>query len=888
VTQYRALIIDDVPEVVILCTEILLAEGFQVHGLHSAREALNWLSDHEVDLILTDIHMPDMDGLDLVQRLRERDPEVAVVVITGFGTMENAVRALRLGTQGFVLKPFTPDELVTVVRDALEKRRTQQEAMRLRAWLPLLTMNQILVTETDLDRLSELTVDLVAREGQADLAVLLLIEPDDGQLRIQAARGLPAEAMRRIRIPVGQGLIGQLAQPGARTSALTDGASVQLPSMVPIRAALLVALRVKGVPIGVLVIGKGAGRPPFQPNDVEFFALLGGQVAIAVENARLYEAAQKRAEELAALNDISRAISSVLNLETILKMVMQAIESAIRVEEATLFLVDEQTQELVFSVTLNGQGEEMPFRLAMGQGIAGWVAQHQEAVVVNDVRQDPRFYPRIDELTGFVTRSVLCVPLRGREKTIGVLEVLNKYEGKFDDVDRALLESMAAPMAIAIENAHLFQDLQAANQELFAAKEFTERILENIPSGLVVVDLHGCVLAFNQAAKALTGYSEVEMVGRPATDLLYLLPDQSSVFRQVIEAGASSLSQEATVVHRDGTLIPVQARASVFRDDAGQVAGAVGILTDMRPSRTLEEERRRLDRLTLLGELSAIVAHEIRNPLAAVATGIPVLAGQQSDAERHKFAGMILTEIRRMGRIIDDILLVARRPKLDLQPCNPVQVVDEALARHRETIRAQGITVHRIISPGVPNILADDVRLGQVMDNLIANALQAMTEAGGHLTVECSVHRVSCQDQESRFVQIAVMDSGEGIPSHILPDIFEPFFTTKTRGTGLGLAIARRIVVEHGGDIHACSRPGEETTFVIRLWEQGPRACWQIVDCPPGKRESCPAVRRSESLCCWTVMESRDSRRPDVCRGCPVYVRHIALAKRLDDLEETP
>jgi len=581
-TELSALIIDDVPEVVQLCQDILATEGFRTWGMYRAADALAWLREHHVDLIVTDIHMPDMDGLTMLRQLRERDPEIPVIIITGFGTMENAVQALRLGAQDFVLKPFMPEELLEVVRNVLEKQRVRCEAMRLRAWLPLLAMNQILVTETDLRRLGEQTVDLVIREGQADLAVLLLKDLTSNVLTVQAARGLPARAAQEIRIPVGQGLIGQLAQPGARTSILADGTALPWSSLVPLQAALLVALRVASTPIGVLVIGKSLARPLFQANDIEFFTLLGSQVATALENVRLFEAARKRAEQLAALNDISRAIISVLDLDTVLQMVMQAIKSTIQVEEATLFLIDEQTQELEFSITFNYQKTRMPFRLAMGQGVAGWVAQHQQAVIVNDVRQDQRFYAAIDEQTGFETRSILCVPLRGREGVIGVLEVLNKLDGPFTDQDLSLLESMAAPMTIAVENARLFERLRAANQELFAAKELTERILENIPSGVLAVDPAERILMFNQAARRLTGYSEVELVGKPVTDILRPPVGQPSPFSEALRHGASSLCQGAVVMRRDGTLIPVEVRASAFRDEASQIVGAVGVLLDLR------------------------------------------------------------------------------------------------------------------------------------------------------------------------------------------------------------------------------------------------------------------------------------------------------------------
>lgn len=225
--------------------------------------------------------------------------------------------------------------------------------------------------------------------------------------------------------------------------------------------------------------------------------------------------------------------------------------------------------------------------------------------------------------------------------------------------------------------------------------------------------------------------------------------------------------------------------------------------------------------------------------------------------------------------------MVARRPQLDLDSCDLVQIMEASLEQHQEAIQQREVAVRRLIPQDVPHILADDALLGQVVDNLIANALESMTETGGYLTVGISAHQVSCAGQTPRFVQVAVSDTGVSIPPEVLKDIFEPFFATKARGTGLGLAIARRIVEEHGGVIQAYSQPGVATTFVLRLWEQGPVPCWQIQDCALDEMESCPAFQRGQGQRCGMTMKSSDPRWPSICQNCPIYQCHQALTTRM-------
>ena len=195
--------------------------------------------------------------------------------------------------------------------------------------------------------------------------------------------------------------------------------------------------------------------------------------ALAQDNQRL----QQQVQNWAMLNDIAQAITSTLEESEIFRRVMENITRILQVEACSLLLLDQKTNELEFTVTLQGDtARYSAFRLKPGQGIAGWVAQHGEPLLVPDVSQDPRFCVQMDRMTGFRSRSILCVPLKSRERVIGVLEAINKRgeagDSRFTQADLELLTTLASWVAVAVENAWL----NRATKEMAAAAAFKQAV----------------------------------------------------------------------------------------------------------------------------------------------------------------------------------------------------------------------------------------------------------------------------------------------------------------------------------------------------------------------------------------------------------------------------
>jgi PAS domain S-box-containing protein len=283
--------------------------------------------------------------------------------------------------------------------------------------------------------------------------------------------------------------------------------------------------------------------------DVPEVTTFAHHTAVALENAQHYQAATRRAQELATLNEIGRTVTSTLDLDSLLARTMEGVNQILNVEAGSVLLVDEETGDLVFRVSL--QHDEWQkisnLRVPAGTGVVGAVVRQGQPLIVPDTSQDPRFYPKVDKQMSFVTRSILCVPLIVRGQTIGAIEVLNKIGGQFTNEDLDLLTSIAASVGVAIENATLYKaeqnhaeeletrvaertrDLNLAIEELFererAQREISEQlrktnreieaILNSVADGLIVTDGHGRIRMANPRAEELLGFRLEDLRGRP-------------------------------------------------------------------------------------------------------------------------------------------------------------------------------------------------------------------------------------------------------------------------------------------------------------------------------------------------------------------------------------
>jgi signal transduction histidine kinase len=292
----RILVVEDEPDVLELCTRILSREGYDVKGAMSGLEAVKMAKEEKFDLLLTDIVMPGMDGLETARAIKESNPDIVCVAITAYGTLEIAINALRLGFDEFIIKPFSFDELRDAVAKALEKERLRRENARLLALIPLFELNKTLMTTMELDEILNRVVRIALEETEADLAALFLLDKEGRKPKLVTSIGLKGD----FRIP--ERVMRNKEQIVVNEGAGYEGIFAEAMDKMGVHSLIVNPLLVKDEPIGAIVLAKASEGEIFSPSDTELLWVLSGQAAIAIESARLFEEINLAYEELKKLD----------------------------------------------------------------------------------------------------------------------------------------------------------------------------------------------------------------------------------------------------------------------------------------------------------------------------------------------------------------------------------------------------------------------------------------------------------------------------------------------------------------------------------------------------------------------------------------------------------
>jgi len=364
----------------------------------------------------------------------------------------------------------------------------------------------------------------------------------------------------------------------------------------------------------------------------------------------------------------------------------------------------------------------------------------------------------------------------------------------------ALLGHSLAFLAVGILSRRLAYQIQAGRKELHELGEIHRRIVDGVSSGLLTVSRQGLVTSFNREAEQITGYPAGEVLGTPL----------SRLFPALASAGTLPLLERMQVQFRarDGRALHLGMSVSVLRDLEDAPDGAIVIFQDLTHVVEMEEQLRRSERLSAVGQLAAGLAHEIRNPLASLSGAIELLGAElpAGDDSSKTLREIVRRETARLNRLVSDFLTYAR-PGIGRAERVPLRPLFEEL---RELVARDGANPVevRVDVPEALEALGNPDQLRQVFWNLLLNAAQS-EPADGAVDVHARAR--------GRELEIAVADRGCGIAPDALERIFEPFFTTRAKGTGLGLATVHRVVEAHGGRIAVSSERGKGTTVRVFL-----------------------------------------------------------------------
>jgi putative nucleotidyltransferase with HDIG domain len=289
----KILIVDDEEMIRDLCTHILSSEGYGVVAVPNGATAIEELAKGPMDLLITDIKMPGMDGLELFEQAKKAKPDIVTIFITGHGTLDTAIESLMRGVDGFVLKPFTQDELLGAVDRAVTRSRLQKENIRLKALIPLFEISKLLVTELDIVNLFKIITEVLVQEFAADRVSLMLLDETTGTLVIRASHGLSHDLAFHASRKIGEGVSG-LALRSRQSCIIAKGKHPDPQIIAALNlddisfSSMSVPLVGKDKALGVLNVGKFSD-PAFTTSDLQTVSILASQVVAAMENASLYE-----------------------------------------------------------------------------------------------------------------------------------------------------------------------------------------------------------------------------------------------------------------------------------------------------------------------------------------------------------------------------------------------------------------------------------------------------------------------------------------------------------------------------------------------------------------------------------------------------------------------
>lgn len=332
-----------------------------------------------------------------------------------------------------------------------------------------------------------------------------------------------------------------------------------------------------------------------------------------------------------------------------------------------------------------------------------------------------------------------------------------------------------------------------------------------VTDGLLFLDSQLRVRRANPSAAKLLGYHEEELAGLPIQDVLVGPKD---ILATILDAQGHQREADLPrfTIHRsDGVPFPVHLR--VFPRSRGENTELLIVLNDQSEKQAIENQNEALAQRALLGEVAAIFAHEVRNPINNISTGIQLAASRLGEQHPlHQSLERIRSECTRLDQLLSDVLFFARPLELKIEPLNLEDMLTRLIQRWKPRLQQSNVHCHSAFDPSTPLASADPRTLEQVIVNIITNALQAMNEGG---TLSFSLAPI--QMPQGDMVEIKIADTGPGIPADIIDRVFNPFFTTKKDGTGLGLAISRRILSAHKGHIQVESFPGAGTVFSIHI-----------------------------------------------------------------------
>jgi signal transduction histidine kinase/CheY-like chemotaxis protein/GAF domain-containing protein len=898
------LVIDDDPQVLALISRFLRRSGYQVETIGDGGMAIErlrheaTLDEDGLALVLSDLKMPGMDGLRILDEVKEYCPDAVFVLITGYATTDSAVAALRQGVYDYLTKPLDLDDLLSTVQRALEHRALVMQNKRLIEFLreknvvleflhreeqrkseQLRQVNAIARQITpilDVETLVTTVLELIVPSFDFVAPSFGLIEGEELCFR----GGRLDEQRMPIQESVFWRLTGGGSQPFVRLypglAGGDDGVDMEIGSQAALDADMpapydLIFPLNKAAQNGERTVGFWVAdwdeAAEFREENLPYLESLAAQTVVVLENARLYAVA-KQVDELAFLNEVGRAANESLDLEKTIRAVLSCVQRAFDANLVEIALLDqEQEVDQTFSL-MDGvyQPSEHPL---LG---SEFVRHVNEQPVVDDRVSQPGALP---------LRSVLGVPLRFGERSIGVMGMASVTPAAYNIEHARLMQIAGGQVATAIQNARLFQKVESAQLVVLQSRNTLRTLVDGILEGIYIIDRNNVILAINRMQAGLAGKSFTELVGHPA-ELAFPSSERSMELiretfrtgkpmscteRQRIELAPEPVQQP---VQQAGSLVPRWTEWEIHTypiTSSDAYPGAADGLTMAHAYPMLRSPGGNGGRQAHASQARASQACDAQGPELAAADPLQVerVVVVVRDVTDQRLLEASLVQSEKMAAIgtlaagfaheINNPMTVISANAQILSEEIPgrhpyygsIELIDRASQRASRIVRNLldfsrseefefvptdlNLSLKEAVSLVETQLRKANVQLVCELepdmppvwaspDHLHVMWLNLLLNARDAIEEkrDGGTIQVTSHRRDDQII-VRIADTGIGMSDELIKHLFEPFFTTKGpgKGTGLGLFTCYRTLIRHGGEIRVDSLEGEGTVFRIAL-----------------------------------------------------------------------
>lgn len=790
------------------------------------------------------LHPDDFDeGMVLFQQLLQQQLKTSVSAQFRFRHKDGSWRWLEAIGTNLLAEPSV-QAVVVNFHDITTRKQTEGELAQRAAHMAMINeIGRKIAALLDLDGVLHRAAHLVQQTFGYHHVALFLVEGELARLRAIAGSYegyFPANHSQKL----GQGIIGWVGTFGEKIVANDVSAEPRYISLIAnhtvTEAELCLPIKVANQVVGILDI-QSPQRQAFSENDVIAMETLTHQIAVAIENARLYEAVQRelterkrveaeirrRNRELALLNQVIAASVIPAETEVVLQTACRELALIFGMSQAYAALFNEGKTEAVVvaeyfvdgaTATLTepqstGLGQTLP---VAANPILQYLLSHKAPLLIEDALHNPGLTRMRELIQRRKIASIFALPLLIEGEVVGGLELETTEPRHFLAEEVNLAWSVADQVSNALARARLAQ----TRERLIAA-------IEQAAESVIITDTEGAILYVNPAFEHVSGYSRTEIIGQNPRILKSSQQDEAA-FKDMWATITVGQVWHGRFVNKrkDGALYTEDVTVAPVRNSSGKIVNYVSVQHDVTRELQLEEQYHQAQKMEAIGRLSGGIAHDFNNLLVVITGYSELLLQRHTDPNStiYKYVEEIKKAGEQAALLTQQLLVFSRRQMLKPKVVNLNLVIIEVEQMLRRLI-GEDIELVTVLAEKLGQVKADPGQIGQVIMNLVINARDAMPQ-GGKLIIETANIDVDKSDARQHFdlnpglyVMLTISDTGVGMDEQTQAHIFEPFFTTKKhgQGTGLGLATVYGIVKQSGGYVWVYSKPGQGAVFKVYL-----------------------------------------------------------------------